>query len=468
MKKLKDIKNWVFASTKRKAAVLTALGVTAAAGASSLAAFALWEDRGVFPSRIPSVSSNTAQTAAAGEQAQIISGDEALAAALKHAGLSQADVTVTENNLDWDDGIQEYDIDFYTDSKKYDYTINAQTGEIRSYSIEARRQSSTETSGSVIGEDAALAAALKHAGLASGDVQMLKNKLDWDDGVQEYDVEFRTDSKKYDYTVNAQTGDIRSYSIEARRQSSTEASGSVIGEDAALAAALKHAGLASNDVQVLKNKLDWDDGVQEYDVEFRTDSKKYDYTVNAQTGDIRSYEIDAIRQTASAPAVSKETSSASSSPASSQSSGTIGQDAALAAALKHAGLASNDVQVLKNKLDWDDGVQEYEIEFYSGNTEYDYTVNAQTGEIRSYDAENHAPASSSQSSGVIGKDAALAAALKHAGLTSGNVSRTKVELDRDDGRTEYEIEFFSGGYEYDYTVNAADGTILEHQKEYDD
>ena len=390
MKKLKDIKNWVFASTKRKAAVLTALGVTAAAGASSLAAFALWEDRGVFPSRIPSVSSNTAQTAAAGEQAQIISGDEALAAALKHTGLSQADVTVTENNLDWDDGIQEYDIDFYTDSKKYDYTINAQTGEIRSYSI------------------------------------------------------------------------------EARRQSSTEASGSVIGEDAALAAALKHAGLASNDVQVLKNKLDWDDGVQEYDVEFRTDSKKYDYTVNAQTGDIRSYEIDAIRQQASAPAVSKETSSVSSAPASSQSSGTIGQDAALAAALKHAGLASNDVQVLKNKLDWDDGVQEYEIEFYSGNTEYDYTVNAQTGEIRSYDAENHAPASSSQSSGVIGKDAALAAALKHAGLTSGDVSRTKVELDRDDGRTEYEIEFFSGGYEYDYTVNAADGTILEHQKEYDD
>ena len=390
MKKLKDIKNWVFASTKRKAAVLTALGVTAAAGASSLAAFALWEDRGVFPSRIPSVSSNTAQTAAAGEQAQIISGDEALAAALKHTGLSQADVTVTENNLDWDDGIQEYDIDFYTDSKKYDYTINAQTGEIRSYSIEARRQSSTETSGSVIGEDAALAAALKHAGLASGDVQMLKNKLDWDDGVQEYDVEFRTDSKKYDYTVNA------------------------------------------------------------------------------QTGDIRSYEIDAIRQTASAPAVSKETSSVSSAPASSQNSGVIGEDAALAAALKHAGLASNDVQVLKNKLDWDDGVQEYEIEFYSGNTEYDYTVNAQTGEIRSYDAENHAPASSSQSSGVIGKDAALAAALKHAGLTSGNVSRTKVELDRDDGRTEYEIEFFSGGYEYDYTVNAADGTILEHQKEYDD
>ena len=390
MKKLKDIKNWVFASTKRKAAVLTALGVTAAAGASSLAAFALWEDRGVFPSRIPSVSSNTAQTAAAGEQAQIISGDEALAAALKHTGLSQADVTVTENNLDWDDGIQEYDIDFYTDSKKYDYTINAQTGEIRSYSIEARRQSSTETSGSVIGEDAALAAALKHAGLASGDVQMLKNKLDWDDGVQEYDVEFRTDSKKYDYTVNA------------------------------------------------------------------------------QTGDIRSYEIDAIRQQASAPAVSKETSSVSSAPASSQNSGVIGEDAALAAALKHAGLASNDVQVLKNKLDWDDGVQEYEIEFYSGNTEYDYTVNAQTGEIRSYDAENHAPASSSQSSGVIGKDAALAAALKHAGLTSGDVSRTKVELDRDDGRTEYEIEFFSGGYEYDYTVNAADGTILEHQKEYDD
>ena len=477
MKKMKEIKNWVFASGKRKAAVLTALGVTAVAGASSLAVFALWEDQGVFPSRIPAVSANTVQAAAAGGSSQLISGEEAFAAVLAHAGLTEADVTVTENHLDWDDGVQEYDIDFYTDSKEYDYTVNAQTGEVRSYSIEARKQAGTASdAGSVIGEDAALAAALKHAGLESGDVQVVKNKLDRDDGVQEYDVEFRTDSKKYEYSVNAQTGEIRSYEIDALRQTASAStvpsiagtsavsapasskSGSVIGEDAALAAALKHAGLGSGDVQVVKNKLDWDDGVQEYEIEFYSGSTEYDYSVNAQTGEIRHYDAE----THGAPASSG-----------SSSGSVIGEDAALAAALKHAGLGSGDVQVVKNKLDWDDGVQEYEIEFYSGSTEYDYSVNAQTGEIWHYDAEtNGAPASSGSSSGstgsVIGEDAALAAALKHAGLGSGDVSRTRTELDRDDGRTVYEVEFRSGGYEYEYTVNAADGSILEHQKEYDD
>ena len=216
MKKMKEIKNWVFASGKRKAAVLTALGVTAVAGASSLAVFALWEDQGVFPSRIPAVSANTVQAAAAGGSSQLISGEEAFAAVLAHAGLTEADVTVTENHLDWDDGVQEYDIDFYTDSKEYDYTVNAQTGEVRSYSIEARKQAGTASdAGSVIGE------ALKHAGLESGDVQVVKNKLDRDDGVQEYDVEFRTDSKKYEYSVNAQTGEIRSYEIDALRQTAS-------------------------------------------------------------------------------------------------------------------------------------------------------------------------------------------------------------------------------------------------------
>lgn len=215
MKKMKEIKNWVFASGKRKAAVLTALGVTAVAGASSLAVFALWEDQGVFPSRIPAVSANTVQTAAAGGSSQLISGEEAFAAVLAHAGLTEADVTVTENHLGWDDGVQEYDIDFYTDSKEYDYTVNAQTGEVRSYSIEARKQAGTASdAGSVIGEDAALAAALKHAGLGSGDVSRTRTELDRDDGRTVYEVEFRSGGYEYEYTVNAADGSILEHQKE--------------------------------------------------------------------------------------------------------------------------------------------------------------------------------------------------------------------------------------------------------------
>ena len=44
---------------------------------------------------------------------------------------------------------------------------------------------------------------------------------------------------------------------------------------------------------------------------------------------------------------------------------------------------------------------------------------------------------------------------------------TKVKLDRDDGILEYEIEFFKDRVEYEYTIDAASGTILEYDSEYD-
>ena len=41
----------------------------------------------------------------------------------------------------------------------------------------------------------------------------------------------------------------------------------------------------------------------------------------------------------------------------------------------------------KAKLDWDDGRQEYEVEFRQGRTEYDYTIDATTGAILESDRD---------------------------------------------------------------------------------
>ena len=49
---------------------------------------------------------------------------------------------------------------------------------------------------------------------------------------------------------------------------------------------------------------------------------------------------------------------------------------------------------------------------------------------------------------------AKAAALDHAGLSDSDVTFTKVELERDNGRAEYDVEFVSGDYEYDYKIAA--------------
>ena len=44
----------------------------------------------------------------------------------------------------------------------------------------------------------------------------------------------------------------------------------------------------------------------------------------------------------------------------------------------------------------------------------------------------------------------------------------KVEKDRENGRTIYEVEFTADGYEYEYEIDASSGKILKKEKERDD
>jgi len=63
---------------------------------------------------------------------------------------------------------------------------------------------------------------------------------------------------------------------------------------------------------------------------------------------------------------------------------------------------------------------------------------------------------------------AKAIALKDAGLTVEQVTGLRAELDRDDGRPEWEVDFHHDGFEYDYTIHAETGKILESDKDRDD
>ena len=56
-------------------------------------------------------------------------------------------------------------------------------------------------------------------------------------------------------------------------------------------------------------------------------------------------------------------------------------------ALSHAGLSASDVRELKAELDTDDGRVHYDVDFKQGTTEYDYDIDAVTGEIIKYDSE---------------------------------------------------------------------------------
>lgn len=160
-----------------------------------------------------------------------------------------------------------------------------------------------------------------------------------------------------------------------------------IGIEKANEIAISHAGLSSGSVSFVKAKLDTEDGVKVYDIEFYSGNVEYDYEINAATGaivsfdqDIENYEIPtqpaAPTQAATQPQTAAPTQAASS---------VISVDKAKQIALSHAGVSGASFK--KVKLDKDDGVRVYEIEFKVGNVEYEYDIDASSGAIISSSSE---------------------------------------------------------------------------------
>lgn len=65
-----------------------------------------------------------------------------------------------------------------------------------------------------IGEEKAKQKALEHAGLTSDGVTFEKTNLDFDDGVWEYEVDFRHSGYEYDVNIDAKTGEVIKYDKE--------------------------------------------------------------------------------------------------------------------------------------------------------------------------------------------------------------------------------------------------------------
>lgn len=229
--------------------------------------------------------------------------------------------------------------------------------------------------------------------------------------------------------------------------------------------ALEHAELTADQVTGLRTEYDLDDGIPQYEVEFRYGDYEYDYTIHAETGKIlsRDKEYDPVKTT--------DPSTAPTEPVPEPNQPTaepLTKDEAAEIALDHAKVAAEDVTGLYVQYEVDDGVPEYEIEFYCNGYEYEYTVHAETGKILSWDKEYDArPEPDKPTAALLTKDEAVSIALEHAGFTAEQVSRLQVEYDVDDGVPEYSVEFFADGYEYDYEIHAETGKILEWDKDRD-
>ncbi len=272
-------------------------------------------------------------------------------------------------------------------------------------------------------------------------------------------------STKTSSVVSSQTDDgtqplpTAGESVSINTPQPTDVSGRITEADAKQIA-LDHAGISESETDRLRVKLDYDDGVQEYEVTFYVGNREYDYDIDAATGTIRSFdsEIEDDYNIASAP-------SATPAAAASSSGAAITEAEAKQIALDHAGVSESETERMRVKLGRDDGVQEYEVNFYVGNREYDYDINAATGEIRSHDSEiDDDYVSSTEAAGAaVSEDEARATVV--ARVSGASASDVRLYLERDDGRLVYEGELIYNGTEYEFQIDATTGDVLDWESE---
>ena len=252
-----------------------------------------------------------------------------------------------------------------------------------------------------------------------------------------------------------------------------------IGKPAAAMAVETYAGTAALDSVTTDVDPELDENPPHYEVELKTAWGEFAYIVDAFTGEVLSGQKDLLNTTGPG---SQTPAAPDAPPAGADASGRkdVGQDAAKRAALDHAGLTESQVSDWKIEREWDDGRLEYEIEFWCGTTEYDYTIDGHSCSILKHEWDHHTDYSSGHHSDKhyngtgtaapatdIGAEAAKAAALAHAGVTESQTTKMEVERDWDDGRLEYDVEFDVGRTEYEYTIDGVTGAILEYEQDID-
>lgn len=172
-----------------------------------------------------------------------------------------------------------------------------------------------------------------------------------------------TDTKNTDGTGSA------AGSANAEIQEGTEQ----ITEEEAKNAALADAGYKENQVSGMRIKLDREDGRWVYEIEFYVQAEEYDYEIDAATGAIlsRDYDIDDDYLSSSSAGIE----------------GLISEEEAIAIVLKRVeGASGQDVRI---KLEQDDGRWKYEGDLVYNQREYEFELNAQTGEILEWSEETY-------------------------------------------------------------------------------
>ncbi|MCD8068947.1 MAG: PepSY domain-containing protein [Lachnospiraceae bacterium] len=372
---MKEIIQKFFGTTKKAVISITcALVVLALVGTATAYAAVNRSTAGDKTSQVfETADTNDATQSDTTASTEAITADAAKEVALTDAGLTADAVTFTKTELDYDNGLIVYDIEFYADNVEYEYEVNANTGAIYSKSKETYVTSGSAGSTTEAGLDTS--AEMSTAAADAGGTTTASDTMATTSNTTASAETASTAGTTANTTDNTTTsgGATSNSGTTATGSTGTTTNSTDITLDTAKSIALTDAGVSSSDATFTKEKQDYENGVRVYDIEFYTSSGEYEYEIRVSDGTIVSKSVE------------QYTTSGSGSSTASDS--YISVDEAKEIALNKAGLSSSDVTFKKAKLDRDDGIMVYEIEFYYGRTEYEVKVNATTGVIVEYEVD---------------------------------------------------------------------------------
>ena len=154
-----------------------------------------------------------------------------------------------------------------------------------------------------------------------------------------------------------------------------------IGKDKAMDIAVAEFGKAST-AEILHSEVDpeLDESPAHYEVEITgRNGEEIEYKIDAYSGAVIAVKPEMADDEASEAQPAK--------PAQPETAQDIGHAKAKSIALNHAGVDANTVYDMNIELDVEDGTSIYEVEFKSGNREYDYEIDAVTGAILQHETE---------------------------------------------------------------------------------
>ena len=170
-------------------------------------------------------------------------------------------------------------------------------------------------------------------------------------------------------TVPNQTGTASNHT-ETTQNTDGEAT---LSEEEAKQIALSHAGLTAEQVTFVKSHIEKENGKNRYEIEFFTsDNKEYDYEIDPYTGEILNFDYEAENHSVSSNTTAGE---------------TISESEAKKIVLEHVPGATEE-HIKEFKTDHGNGRVQYEGEIHYEKKEYDFEIDAHSGEILEWDVED--------------------------------------------------------------------------------